>query len=202
MGTIKTIELNKLRDEAYQNAVEHGWQDEYLSTDHFLCLVISELMEAVQAERKGKRSDVAKFNEWQGNNIPFSEETRVRRFQEDFEAYIKDSVEDELSDVCIRIFDLAGLLGVSFLGVKFPLKIRDEIYKYKCQKTFTEWCYDLTRFIGNYNPWHITTLDFFVNILQEVFIMSKIKGFDLLWHIEQKMKYNRTRPRMHGNNKF
>ena len=145
---------------------------------------------------------MAKFNEWQGNNIPFSEETRVRRFQEDFEAYIKDSVEDELSDVCIRIFDLAGLLGVSFLGVKFPLKIRDEIYKYKCQKTFTEWCYDLTRFIGNYNPWHITTLDFFVNILQEVFIMSKIKGFDLLLHIEQKMKYNRTRPRMHGNNKF
>lgn len=202
MGTIKTIELNKLRDEAYQIAVEHGWHDKDLSDEHFLCLVISELMEAVQAERKGKHADVAKFKEWQGNNIPFSEETRVRRFQEDFEAYIKDSVEDELSDVCIRIFDLAGLLGVSFLGVKFPLKIRDEIYKYKNQKTFTEWCYDLTRFIGNYNPWHITTLDFFVNILQEVFIMSKIKGFDLLWHIEQKMKYNRTRPRMHGNNKF
>lgn len=202
METIKTIDLNRLKDEAYNNAVEHGWHDEDLSDEHFLCLVISELMEAVQAERKGKRSDVAKFNEWQGNNIPFSEETRVRRFQEDFEAYIKDSVEDELSDVCIRIFDLAGLLGVSFLGVKFPLKIRDEIYKYKCQKTFTEWCYDLTRFIGNYNPWHITTLDFFVNILQEVFIMSKIKGFDLLLHIEQKMKYNRTRPRMHGNNKF
>lgn len=202
METIKTIDLNRLRDEAYQNAVEHGWHDEDLSTEHFLCLIISELMEAVQAERKGKRSDAAKFNEWQGNNIPFSEETRVRRFQEDFEAYIKDSVEDELSDVCIRIFDLAGLLGVSFLGVKFPLKIRDEIYKYKSQKTFTEWSYDLTRFIGNYNPWHITTLDFFVNILQEVFIMSKIKGFDLLLHIEQKMKYNRTRPRMHGNNKF
>lgn len=88
METIESINLNKLRDEAYQNAVEHGWHDEDLSTEHFLCLVISELMEAVQAERKGKRSDVAKFNEWQGNNIPFSEETRVRRFQEDFEAYI------------------------------------------------------------------------------------------------------------------
>lgn len=202
METIEAINLNKLRDEAYQNAVEHGWHDEDLSTDHFLCLVISELMEAVQAERKGRRADVAKFNEWQGNNIPFSEETRVRRFQEDFEAYIKNSVEDELADAFIRMLDLAGLLGVSFLGVKFPLKIRDEIYKYKSQKTFTEWCYDLTRFIANYNSWRITTLDFFVNILQEVFIMSKIKGFDLLWHIEQKMKYNCTRPRMHGNNKF
>lgn len=201
METIKTIELNKLRDEAYQNAVEHGWHDEDLSTEHFLCLVISELMEAVQAERKGKRADVAKFKEWQ-NNISFSEETRLKRFQEDFEAYIKDSVEDELSDVCIRILDLAGLLGVSFLGVKFPLNIRDEIYKYKSQKTITEWYYDLVRFIANYNTYRITNLDFFVNILQEVFIMSKIKGFDILWHIELKMKYNRTRPRMHGNNKF
>lgn len=137
METIEAINLNKLRDEAYQNAVEHGWHDKDLNTEHFLCLVISELMEAVQAERKGKRSDVAKFNEWQGNNIPFSEETRVRRFQEDFEAYIKDSVEDELSDVCIRMLDLAGLLGVSFLGVKFPFEIKEETYKDKSQNTFT-----------------------------------------------------------------
>lgn len=180
METIEAINLNKLRDEAYQNAVEHGWHGEDLSDEHFLCLVISELMEAVQAERKGKRSDVAKFNEWQGNNIPFSEETRVRRFQEDFEAYIKDSVEDELSDVCIRMLDLSGLLGVSFLGVKFPLEIKEETYKDKSQNTFTEWCYNLTRFIASYNECHITTLQFFVNILQEVFIMSKIKGFDLL----------------------
>ena len=78
METIEAINLDKLRDETYQNAVEHGWHDEDLSDEHFLCLVISELMEAVQAERKGKRSDVVKFNEWQGNNIPFSEETRVR----------------------------------------------------------------------------------------------------------------------------
>jgi hypothetical protein len=64
METIKTIDLNRLRDEAYQNAVEHGWHDEYLSTDHFLCLVISELMEAVQAERKGKHADRIQFDNY------------------------------------------------------------------------------------------------------------------------------------------
>lgn len=197
METNKSIDLNKLRDEAYQNAVEHGWHDEDLSNEHFLCLVISELMEAVQAERIGKHADRVQFDNYMSLRERSDEE-----FKYAFTHGIKDSEEDELADACIRILDLAGLLGVSFSGVKFPLKIRDEIYKYKSQKTFTEWCYDLTRFIANYNPWHITTLDFFVNILQEVFIMSKIKGFDLLWHIEMKMKYNRTRPRMHGNNKF
>lgn len=40
------MNLNKLRDKAYQCAVAHGWHEENLSDEHFLCLVISELMEA------------------------------------------------------------------------------------------------------------------------------------------------------------
>lgn len=48
------MNLNKLRDKAYQCAVAHGWHEENLSDEHFLCLVISELMEAVEADRKGK----------------------------------------------------------------------------------------------------------------------------------------------------
>lgn len=188
METIKTIELNKLRDEAYQNAVEHGWHDENLSTEHFLCLIISELMEAVQAERKGKRADVAKFKEWQ-NNISFSEETRLKRFQEDFEAYIKDSVEDECADACIRIF-----------GVSHPYSL--SIHELR-KLTFTEWCFDITAVITRYDHLFGFAMDaVFIKIIDEMYFMSKIKGFDLLWHIELKMKYNRTRPRMHGNNKF
>lgn len=38
-------DLNELRDKAYQCAVVHGWHEEDLSNEHFLCLVISELME-------------------------------------------------------------------------------------------------------------------------------------------------------------
>lgn len=49
------MNLNNLRDSAYKNAVAHGWHEENLSNEHFLCLVISELMEAVQADRKKKR---------------------------------------------------------------------------------------------------------------------------------------------------
>lgn len=33
METIKTIDLNRLKDEAYNNAVEHGWHDEDLSDE-------------------------------------------------------------------------------------------------------------------------------------------------------------------------
>ena len=105
------MNLNKLKDRAYQIACEHGWHEQELSDEHCLMLVITELSEAVNADRKGKHADISKFKEWQGNSLPLSEETRARRFKEDFEQYIKDSVEDELSDVIIRCLDFAGMRG-------------------------------------------------------------------------------------------
>lgn len=43
------MDLNELRDRAYKTACDHGFHDEELSNEHCLCLVISELMEAVEA---------------------------------------------------------------------------------------------------------------------------------------------------------
>ena len=52
------MNLNELRDRAYKTACEHGFHDEELSNEHCLCLVISELMEAVEADRKGRFAKV------------------------------------------------------------------------------------------------------------------------------------------------
>lgn len=46
------IDFNALRDRAYKCACEHGFHNTELINEHFLCLVISELMEAVEANRK------------------------------------------------------------------------------------------------------------------------------------------------------
>lgn len=51
---MENINLNKWRDRAYKTACEHGFHDKELSKEHRLCLVISELMEAVEADRKGR----------------------------------------------------------------------------------------------------------------------------------------------------
>ena len=51
---MENINLNKWRDRAYKTACEHGFHDKELSKEHCLCLVISELMEAVEADRKGR----------------------------------------------------------------------------------------------------------------------------------------------------
>ena len=76
------MELNELRDKAYRNAVVHGWHEENLSDEHFLCLVISELMEAVEADRKGLYKNGKHFQA----NMETEEEWRpVVGYEDDYE---------------------------------------------------------------------------------------------------------------------
>lgn len=195
METIKTIDLNRLRDEAYQNAVEHGWHDEDLSDEHFLCLVISELMEAVQAERKGKHADRIQFD-----NYMSLRERSEEEFKYAFTHGIKDSVEDELADACIRLLDLAGLRNVDLGEVDVDeLKCSEGFFDW----TFTESIYLIVSDITDKDYIETHSLESYMRVsLREIMSFCVKKGIDISWHIEQKMKYNRTRPRMHGNNKF
>lgn len=194
------MNLNELRDKAYQCAVVHGWHDEDLSDEHFLCLVISELMEAVEADRKGKHSKIGMFKEWQGNSIPLTEETRQKRFKEDFEAYIKDTVEDELADACVRLLDLAGLRKADLGETN-----EDEL---RCSEGFFDWTFTESIFSIVCD---ITDLDFFDKYPFDAYLRASIRlimGFavkrniDIFWHIEQKMRYNELRPYKHGGRTY
>lgn len=194
------MNINEFRDKAYQCAVAHGWHEEKLSNEHFLCLVISELMEAVEADRKGKHSKIGMFEEWQGNSIPLTEETRQRRFKEDFEAYIKGSVEEELADACIRLLDLAGLRNVDLGEVTL-----DEL---KCSEGFFDWTFTESMFFLVCN---LTNTDFIEKhsfdgyprvAFMEIMSFCVKKNIDILWHIEQKMRYNELRPYKHGGKTY
>lgn len=174
-------ELNALRDECYKIACDHGFHDEKLSERHLLCLVITELSEAVEADRKGRHADIKSFNE------------AINGFACEiaFDGYIKDTVEDELADAAIRILDLAGMMGDNFDSFSsVPPKNRDEgMYDYFSNKSFTESIYEVCE--------DIFTLGYDV-ALYDLFIIADVLGFDLMEHIKLKMEYNRTRERLHG----
>lgn len=183
------VELNALRDECYKIACEHGWHDEEHSERHFLCLVITELCEAVEADRKDRHADLKSFNQ--------SVETDYVPIATAFEGYIKDSVEDELADAAIRILDLAGkedfYLGYcddddfyndGVLGVS----LRTERSYFK-KHSFTESVFTIVEEISD-RGWYVA--------LHEIFILADVMGIDLMEHIRLKMQYNRTRERLHG----
>lgn len=180
------MNLNKLRDKAYQCAVAHGWHDENLSNEHFLCLVISELMEAVEADRKGSHADTEAFNKYYD----------CVDFKENFERQIKGTVEEELADSCIRLLDLAGLRSVDLGEV--------DLEELKCSEGFFDWSFTESVFsmvcnitdsdyIGNHS------FDGFLRVaLVEILVFCVQKDIDILWHIERKMKYNELRSYKHG----
>lgn len=181
---MENINLNELRDRAYKTACEYGSHDKELSNEHLLCLVISELMEAVEADRKGKRADRESFKSSYEDEEPHDDVN----FKYCFEKYIKDTISDELSDAVIRLLDLAGLRN-------FNLNRFSPVDVVSREKTFTENIYAIVKEIIDRKY----SLEEQVNyVITQVFALANILGVDLLWHINQKMRYNELRPMLNG----
>ncbi|RHA29849.1 hypothetical protein DW939_07500 [Phocaeicola plebeius] len=182
------MNLNKLRDKAYQCAVAHGWHEENLSDEHFLCLVISELMEAVEADRKGMHANRANFE--------YCMKQRKRddgEFMYAFKQDIKDSVEDELADACIRMLDLAGLRGYDLDSFDYEGSDTEDY----SDMTFTESMFRICVYVTD----NFYRDEPFI-LLNEIFAFCRDRNIDIFWHIKQKMKYNELRPYKHGDKSY
>lgn len=191
------MNLNELRNRAYQTACDHGFHDEELSNEHCLCLVISELMEAVEADRKGKRADTVRFKYWQSEAPGLTDEGRIRSFKEDFKSYIKDTIEDEFADACIRLLDLCGLRKIDIED--FTEEMLYDAEESCNDETFTESVYAISTIPIRYEYEYDYPLGGQLNsMLLAIFGLAKHLDIDLIWHINQKMRYNKLRENKHG----
>lgn len=174
--------------EAFDIAKDHGFHDVELPVNHFIMLIITEISEMVEADRKKIR---VRFTiDSLENQLRFNDYTMA------FESHVKDTLEDEMADACIRIFDLAGTFGWT-LSDKQSEETGYRTYRHVSQRKFTEIAYTLCNLLtangaDSYNEKKcIAALSFMES-------WAKDLHFDLAWHIEQKMKYNKTRARLHG----
>jgi NTP pyrophosphatase (non-canonical NTP hydrolase) len=122
--------LNELAEKAYKNAVEKGFYDNNKEFGTLLMQVTGELSEALEADRKG-----GYCSDQDIQTLKHFDKTvgRVAIENKAFEMFIKNKVQDELTDALII------LLGI-----------------------------------------------------------CRHKNMDIDWHVEQKMKYNEGRSRLHG----
>lgn len=191
---MNNIDLNALRDRAYKIACEHGFHDKELSNEHSLMLVITELAEVVEADRKGKVAQRMMF----GMNCDTPQENPTHHWCFCFDQFIKDSVPDELADAVIRLLDLYGLRGIDLDEDVFDeatIQSYSEIYQ---GKSFTESVFNIVRLLTSGRGAIKTLAVLPETLLLEIFGLAKHLEVDLLWHIEQKMKYNELREKMHG----
>lgn len=96
--------LNDISRQFHERSKAKGFWDVRLETGTLLMLVVSELSEALEADRKDKKADL-----W-----IFERNTNVHKvdFETAFKAEIKDTFEDEIADTFIRLFDLCGAMNI------------------------------------------------------------------------------------------
>ena len=92
--------ISQLSKEIHENAKSKGFYEGEKNIGEMLALIHSEVSEALEADRKGKYSSdkINEVNQWKDDNF----------FKEYFKGDIKDTFEDELADVMIRVMDLAA----------------------------------------------------------------------------------------------
>ena len=161
------------------NAKDKGFHDLKLSVEHRLMLIICEVAEAVEADREGRRAQPMP-EDWQKlNDVDF----KIR-----FLSCVKDSLEDELADVLIRMMSSGFLRG--YTG---PTDYYLDLFKRQGEKRFEERAFRLVNLIS----WCIYSKEN-IQAASEVFFIADELGIDLMKHIQMKMRYNAMRPRLHG----
>lgn len=188
----KCPDVNLLAVLIHDNAVQHGFWDDFTSAEHFLCLVVCELAEMVEANRKGRMANMASF-EHCINEKPSKHEaaTEEQRYAYWFEAYIKDTVQDEMADTVIRLLDLAAGKHIEVTAFDSDCNYCGVVRKFD---TLTE------------NTWNIMgvitkngVLRYMLNkALRSMGELAEKFEVDLWWHVQAKMRYNKIRPYKHN----
>lgn len=176
---------NEFAYKAHENAKDKGFWQERLSNEHCLMLVVTEIAEMVEADRKDKRAKKEEYLKHIAIGVPAHAHSPAG-----FEAFIKNSVEDEMADIAIRLADLAGALGLDFDNIISRNSNRDF-----AKFSLTENAIMLVRGLTKPSAIIDKRILFGFNY---VFAWAESMNIDLWFFIEQKMKYNALRPALHG----
>lgn len=101
--------INDLCAAAHENAKEKGFYEVEPSIPERLCLIHEEVSEALQADRKGIDTNLEEHSIAELLSISTKKDNA---FKNVFGVCVKGTFEDELADICIRVFDLAAHQGI------------------------------------------------------------------------------------------
>ena len=186
--------LSKLQQRIWDVATAHGWHEQPISTAQYCGLIMTEMAEAIETDRKGRRANVTKFKDSISQEVAkgfYKEYGEVWKFL--FEENIKDTIEDEFADVVIRVLDMAQEVHgdkMRWLGY-YPY---GQVYHEN--ESFIENAWNFIREVLNWGTMNISDcVSFMLDWAEHL-------GIDLWQHIEWKMKYNELRPYKHGGKKY
>ena len=119
--------INELAKQVHQNAKDHGFFDKEKNIGEMLCLIHSEVSEALEADRKDNYCGTINGPVYGGDNDGFGHY---------FEEKIKHTFEDEMADIVIRVMDLCAFKNID-LEAHIKAKMRyNSLREYKHGKKY------------------------------------------------------------------
>lgn len=162
--------VKELVFKAHENAKNHGFHDKKLDLEQAVMLIVSEIGEAIEADRKHK----------------CAVENPLDCMDDSFVFCIKDTYEDEIADIFIRLFDTAGYYGIipKYILLNYTSDTHAGRLLYL---TMTVLSIAVQPTITSFNYVYSNLVDF----------CDKFE-IDIIPFIEAKMKYNEGREYKHG----
>lgn len=198
MKIITQKELASLAGDAFENAYKHGFYNESTEIETELMLIITEMAEAVQADRKNRHGSIEDYESeiQMGRDIPTA-----------YKNALEGTVESEFADIAIRILSLLG-----WMNSKSPIKINSnsvladeyEIGRIQNKIHRRNIAADLYRLNGKFSSFVDNESSYWFvsknlqNILMRTFAIAHNHNIDLIEYIRLKMQYNESRPYLHG----
>ena len=194
LGIITKKDLEVLSKQAYESAKNKGFYP-CTGTTFQLMFIIVEMSEVLQADRKDRHGSIKDYKSEieMGMDIPTA-----------YRNTLEGTVESEFADIAIRILSLLGSIMDS--ETVYLMEDKDLIDEYKLAEfifgfDLVEDLYRIIEKIGvcdlDDSPnWYL--VKHIQEILVDIFAIAHSNNINLMEHIRLKMKYNETRPYLHG----
>lgn len=184
--------LNRYAKDCHQRSVAKGFWDEQHSVGHYLMLAFGELHEAIEADRIGKWAKL------DPDTIDTLQRIAGAPYTQEFLREIKDTVEDEIADAVIRLLDLLGWIIGDRTLAGFEVNVGRGAYeKEEPPVMLTDALFPIIANASDNLIFSNTTAGI-LNSIKTLEQLCDHLGIDLMTHIELKLKYNATRPALHG----
>ena len=194
LGIITKKDLEVLSKQAYESAKNKGFYPGTGTTFHLMFIIV-EMSEVLQADRKDRHGSIEDYESEieMGRDIPTA-----------YRNTLEGTVESEFADIAIRILSLLG----SIMDSEKVYIMEDEelIDEYKLAEfifgfDLVEDLYRIIDKIGvcdldNSPNWYL--VKHLQEILVDIFAIAHSNNINMMEHIRLKMKYNETRPYLHG----
>lgn len=110
--------INELSKKIYENNKAKGFYDGEKNIGEMIALIHSEASKALECDMKGRYVEDETALAWALSTVD-----DMHFYEEHFPETIKDTFEDELADIMIRVMDLAAFKGVD-LEMHIAAKMR------------------------------------------------------------------------------